>query len=78
MPTDDPHTPIRVQYMVGSKEESGEQCTVVFAIIVTEPLSECVYTVYACVEGGGGPGDESLLWGPPPPPPPQGSKKRKA
>jgi hypothetical protein len=30
-------------------EESGEQCTVVFALIVTEPASECV-----CVWVGGG------------------------
>ncbi len=30
-------------------EESGEQCTVVFALIVTEPASECV-----CEDGGGG------------------------
>ncbi len=28
---------------------TGEQCTVVFAFIFTEPASECV-----CVEGGGG------------------------
>ncbi len=42
-------------------EEPGEQCTVVFALIVTEPASECV-----CRGGGGG------GWGaaPPPPPPP--------
>ncbi len=29
-------------------EESGEQCTVVFVFIVTEPASKCV-----CMEGGG-------------------------
>ncbi len=29
-------------------EESGEQCTVVFALIVTEPASECM-----CVRGRG-------------------------
>ena len=29
-------------------EEHGKQCTVVFALIVTEPASECV-----CVGGGG-------------------------
>jgi hypothetical protein len=33
-------------------EESGEQCTVVFALIVTEPGSECVQ-VHVCAEGGG-------------------------
>jgi len=32
-------------------EEPGEQCTVVFALIVTEPASECV---------GGGRGDPTL------------------
>jgi hypothetical protein len=30
-------------------EESGEHCTVVFALIVTEPVNECV-----CRWGGGG------------------------
>ncbi len=36
-------------FIVESIEESGEQCTVVFASIVTEPASERV-----CVCGGGG------------------------
>ncbi len=40
-------------------EESGEKCTVVFALIVTEPASECM-----CVRGGGGGG----VYEPPPPP----------
>jgi hypothetical protein len=31
----------------GIMEEPGEQCTVVFALIVTEPDGE-----YVCVEGG--------------------------
>ncbi len=34
--------------IVGTMEEPGEQCTVVFALIVTEPATECV-----CVWGGG-------------------------
>jgi hypothetical protein len=33
----------------GTTEESGEHCTVVFALFVTEPASECV-----CVSGGRG------------------------
>jgi hypothetical protein len=32
-----------------NRDDSGEQSTVVFALIVTEPASECV-----CVEWGGG------------------------
>ncbi len=32
-------------------EEPGEQCIVVFALIVTEPVSECVYV--EGMEGGG-------------------------
>jgi hypothetical protein len=35
-------------------EEPGEQCTVVFALIVTEPASQC-----ECVVGGGGGGAPS-------------------
>ncbi len=34
--------------IVGTMEEPGEQCTVVFALIVTEPGSECV-CVCVCV-----------------------------
>ncbi len=34
----------------------GEQCTVVFALIVTEPATECL-----CVGGGGGGGCYSTL-----------------
>ncbi len=29
-------------FIVETKEESGEQCIVVFALIVAEPASECV------------------------------------
>jgi hypothetical protein len=39
--------------LTSGMEESGEQCNVVFAFIVTEPASEC-----ACAEG--------LLYSPPP------------
>jgi hypothetical protein len=34
-------------------EELGEQCTVVFALIVTKPASECV-CVWGVGGGGGG------------------------
>jgi hypothetical protein len=45
----------------GSMEEPGEQCTVVFALIVTELASECV-----SVEGGC---PDATLPSPPNPPP---------
>jgi hypothetical protein len=35
-------------------EEPGEQCTVVFALIVTEPASGCLQCACVCVCGGGG------------------------
>ncbi len=49
-------------------EEFGEQFTVVFACIVTQPASDCVCV---CVEGGG------LLYTPPPQPVPEQSMQRR-
>jgi hypothetical protein len=41
-------------------EEPGEQCTVVFALLVTEPASDCV--------NAGGEGNVGVALPPPPPP----------
>jgi hypothetical protein len=47
-----------IRHRCGTMEESREQCTVVFALIVTKPASECVCLWMAGVAV------------PPPPPPP--------
>ncbi len=36
------HILTNITFIVATMEESGEQCIVVFAFVVTEPASECV------------------------------------
>jgi hypothetical protein len=51
-------------------EEPGEQCTDVFALIVTDPASDFVCVKGWMGGGGGGVGGGGRGGAPPPPPPP--------